>query len=127
MSSQYEREIEELLRRLEGAGKPRKPRRRGWGSRLLDALRPHSPGQLMLTSFALLLLGLVLTYVAPIIGRPLITLSVTLFFVAYFTSFIRPGGYERRWRGQRIELPGDAGKFGEQLYRWLYGGPKTHE
>jgi len=115
-SKRYEREIEDLMRRMEASAQ----RKRRW-QRLRRLLRrPASPGDLMLLSFALVLLALLSRIVFAPLWRPLAIAALILFIIAFATTFMQPRTYpEKRWRGQIIEIR--PVRWWERLYHWLYG------
>src|SRR5581483_6599017 len=142
VSERYQREIEELLRRLDGRPRPEPLSRRlsrrtagfrsGFQSALRSFLRRPPVEQFMIASIALVLVSLIL-------GLPMFGALAT---VAYWTSILgllffvlaiglsianrRPsssggcgGGGDRYWRGQVIEYrPRNEGFFG-RLRRWF--------
>ena len=130
MSDKYQKEIEEILKRAEDV-LPRertRPSKREQGSSFsnpLDRLSGGrvlkiSAGKLMLTSFALLLLALIVGATQLGFAVPLVIAGLVLFVVAYALFFIRPNpsSYEKRWRGRVIE---DSPSPLERLKRWLRG------
>ena len=136
MPNRVEREIEEILNKLDGPSGGRAPTRlhRGWRSRVsrrtsrwrsrLPALPAINPGNLMLTGICLILSGLLLRMVSPDLTRWVVILGLVLFFSSFVLSFTRrgPGGAnpnETYWRGQRIarsELRGPS--WPERLRTW---------
>lgn len=115
-SKRYEREIEELLHQMEISAQ----RKQRWQRIRRVIRRPASPGDLMLLSFALVLLALVSHYALAPLWRPLAITGLVLFLLAFATTFMRPRPYlEKRWRGQIIEIR--PIRWWERLYLWLYG------
>ena len=132
MSEKYKDQIEEILKRSdevlgqEGSQAARsKPRTSGKITIPLGRLMGGrglklSAGKLMLTSFALLLLALVLgaTKVGGVVY--LVAAGLILFVIAYGLFFIRPGpssSYEKRWRGRVIV--DDRPSIWDRVRRWL--------
>ena len=116
MSSKYEKEIEEILKRAEDVlpkdrSEPATKEPEKVGSSRLSRLTGGrgfkiSAGKLMLASFALLLLAMIVG--ATGIGNVvyLVVAGLILFVIAYALFFVRPSppsGYEKRWRGRLIE------------------------
>ena len=132
MPEKYREEIEEILKRAEGVmpeGRSRPEKgRSGTSGGFFNPLRRFSGGQglkisagkLMLTSFALLLMALILGFiVGGGIVIPLVVAGLILFVVAYALFFIRPGSsYEKRWRGRVIE---ERPPVWDRVKRWLKG------
>jgi hypothetical protein len=120
MPSRIEREIEEILTRMDGFV-PREPRRRRW-SRRLTALARRIRGRLraatagltgghavLAAALVLVLATFVIRPFAPLLARWLTYGSLLVIFGAIFFS-IRPmrRGYPstRYWRGQPVDLRG---------------------
>ena len=136
MPNRVEREIEEILTKLDAPGGGRRPTRlrRSWRSRLtrrvgawrsrLPALPALNPGNLMLTGIVLILSGLILRMVSADLTRWVVILGLILFFSSFVLSFTRrgPTGVGRNetyWRGQRIprsELRGPS--LASRLRTW---------
>ncbi len=131
MSEKYEREIDELLRRLERRlDQPlhvRIARSLGrffsWLQRAYRSYRMRSKvEQLMMASILLFLLSYLLAF----INRPLASLatllSVALFIMAIATSLSRgPGRFgsvEKRWRGQIIDYRPRSASIWWRLRQW---------
>lgn len=131
MSEKYEREIDELLRRLERRlDQPphvRIARRLGhffsWLQRTYRSYRMRPKvEQLMMASILLFLLS----YLFSFIYRPLASfatlLSVALFIMAIATSLSRgPGRFgsvEKRWRGQIIDYRPRSPSLWWRIRRW---------
>ena len=126
MSNKYQKEIEEILKRAEEV-MPKdaaRPTRKGASSSLLGRFTngggPRiSAGKIMLTSFALLLLAMILSFMG--IGNVvlLVAAGLVLFVIAYALFFVRPSAsYEKRWRGRVIE---DQPTVWGRVKRWLNG------
>ena len=133
MSDKYQKEIEDILKQAEGV----MPGDKSWPQ------APHQPeeargvfkskrriplsgskisaGKLMLTSFAMLILALILSAVEVPYVVVLIAAGLVLFVAAFGLFFVRSGSgpsssYERRWRGRLIEEePG----IWDRVKRWL--------
>ena len=128
MPSRLERDIEEILHRLEERPTRRTPR---WLRRLRFSLpRPRVPrissSQMMLGSIAIILLAYLSTYFNPAIARYAIAVGLSLFAVSFFLALRRPRLYsQRRWRGRIIEP--ERPNLGESLRRWWQRvrGPKA--
>ena len=116
MPSRYEREIEELLRKIEGLP-PKKSwseriqekltaRVEGYRSNLSRQLRTLTLGKMMAGALVLLLLAFWLRSHQGL-ATILLLSSVGLFAYAYLSSFSRRRypRVEKRWRGNLIELP----------------------
>lgn len=127
MANRIQREIEDILSRLEGF-----PPKRPWRSRLRDVVRriwrglrslpatlprPHiSLGQVMLVGGVLIIVA----YVADFEGslyRGLLAAGLVLFFLAFLLSLRRRASVpEKHWRGQPMEL--HSGGVGDRLRSW---------
>ena len=116
MSDQYQKEIEEILKKAgESPQHPveQQPRPGLW--RLLRQFFRQSmggrgwsisPGRVMLTAVSLLLAALVLRMFIPSVVGPLALVGLLLFIVGYGMFFVSPRkGLEKKWRGQLIEEP----------------------
>lgn len=114
MPSRVEREIDEILRRLEPS-LPREPRLRrlrraagralrGPRNALSGAFRRFTAGNVMLLAFALIIGSLVASRMWDDAGRLMLIAGVALFALALVASFAgRKTAPERRWRGQVIQ------------------------
>jgi hypothetical protein len=120
MPSRVEREIEEILSKLDADAPSRPPTRlrRSWRSRvrrLVDRIpRPHlsfarlNAGTLMLWGIGLILSALLLRVIAPDLTRWAVIAGLILFFSSFVLAFLHKGGggtigsAETFWRGQRI-------------------------
>lgn len=135
MSNKYEREIEELLRRLSGEGTYRegpldRVRRRFyyWRYRAPRVWRVPRPsvGQWMLASFVLFLLSYFLRFLLPGLARVLGVMGIALFlgsflFLLLKSLYVEPYTY---WRGRRIELTSSRSWLQRLLHWWLGREPK---
>lgn len=133
MSDKYQKEIEDILKQAEDVmpgdkprpQSPRQPKQaRGFfksKGRIPLAGIKISAGKLMLTSFAMLILALILSAAGVPYVVVLIAAGLVLFVVAFGLFFVRPGSspsssYEKRWRGRVIEeQPG----IWDRVKRWL--------
>lgn len=121
MADRLQREIDEIVSRMEGFP----PKRRFW-SRLRDAAkgflsrlksfvaalpRPRlSLGQLMLLGGALIIVAYVFGIGSPSVNRLLIGAGLALFFLAFILSLRRTArAPEKRWRGEPMELQASVG------------------
>ncbi len=132
MSDKYMKEIEEILKQADGMlpkDRPRpavgQPKPSGHSSNLPSRITGGqdlriSAGKLMLTSFALLLLAMILGFTKLGFVVPLVIAGLVLFVIAYALFFMRPGssGYEKRWRGRLIE---ENLSMWDRFRRWLRG------
>jgi uncharacterized membrane protein YedE/YeeE len=128
VSDKMEREVEEILRKLDKfvpeESRLARARRtvRQATSDLLHTLQARlfrvSLGQVMLASLILVVLAFFFRSASPTLARWAIIGGLLLFFTAFVLSLLggRPR-YERRWRGQVIDLsePG----LGSRLRHWL--------
>ena len=127
--SNLEKEIEEILARLDQfvpeEGRLTRLRRRVADAsrdltRSLQGLVPRvSLGQLMIASFLLIVLAYLFRFSIPGLARYAIIAGLALFVVAFALS-VRGGGrtrYERRWRGQVMNLSGPA--LGSRIRGWF--------
>jgi hypothetical protein len=128
VSNNLEREVEEILRKLdrfvpEEGPLPRARRRMaGAASGVLHAVLARlsivSLGQVMLASLVLVLVAFFFRSASPALARWVVIGGLILFFTAFVLSLL--GGHsrhERSWRGQVIDLsePG----LGARLRNWL--------
>jgi len=124
MARRYEEEIEDILKQAGEIGSvgPTK-RRKGFFVLLLSYVTQSvggrnwsiTPGRIILTAAALLLVGLLLQSSIPGIGALMAWGGLALFIVGYAMFFIRPRKFEKRWRGQPIDDSGE--KFWDRLRR----------
>lgn len=128
MSNNLEREVEEILRKLdrfvpEEGPLPRARRRMaGAASGVLRAVLARlsrvSLGQVMLASLILVLAAFFFRSASPALARWIMIGGLILFSTAFVLSLV--GGrsrYERRWRGQVIDLSEPS--LGDRLRNWL--------
>lgn len=128
MPDNIEREVEEILRKLDKfvpeEGRLARARRRAWQatSDLLHTLRVRlsriSPGQVMLASLILVVVAFFFRSASPVLARWVIIGGLILFFTAFVLPLL--GGRsrnERRWRGQVIDLSEPS--LGSRLRHWL--------
>ena len=128
MSDKIEREVEEILRKLdkfvpEESRLARARRRLGQATSdllhtLLVRLSRISLGQVMLASLILVVVAFFFRAASPVLARWVIIGGLILFFTAFVLSLL--GGrsrYERRWRGQAIDLSEPS--LGSRLRNWL--------
>jgi hypothetical protein len=128
VSDNIEREVEDILRKLDKFV-PEESRlartRRGLGqatSDLLHALLARlsriSLGQVMLASLILVVVAFFFRATSPTLARWAIIGGLILFFTAFVLSLLggRPR-YERRWRGEVIDLSEPS--LGSRLRSWL--------
>jgi hypothetical protein len=134
MSSRYEREIEELLRRMDGRRRSesfyvrwrrRSLRLEAWLERVWRSFLRRTPiEQFMIASVVLTLLAYILSVFSPRAAFFAGIIAVVLFVLALTMSIAshRGGGFgaERRWRGRPIDLPSASGPvyWWWQLRRW---------
>ena len=128
MSDKIEREVEEILRKLDEFV-PEESRlaraRRRFGQAVSDLLRALlarlsriSLGQMMLASLILVVVAFFFRNASPVLARWVIIGGIILFFTAFVLSLL--GGrsrYETRWRGQVIDLSEPS--LGSRLRSWL--------
>jgi len=128
VSDKIEREVEEILRKLdkfvpEESRLARARRRLGQATSdllhtLLVRLSRISLGQVMLASLILVVVAFFFRAASPVLARWVIIGGLILFFTAFVLSLL--GGrsrYERRWRGQAIDLSEPS--LGSRLRNWL--------
>ncbi len=140
MPERYQREIEEILGKVNeeaSEGEPGRPQRGQRSSRRSGATAPprrprrpalsFSPGGLFRVGLALLASAFVLNLLdASILGvgvaAPLAYAGVALWVTAYVLYFTRPRRtIERRWRGQVIDEPLKEGPV-SRMWRWITRG-----
>jgi hypothetical protein len=123
-----EREVEEILRKLDRfvpeEGRLARTRRRllqavsDFSHALMVRLSRVSLGHLMLVSLVLVVLAFFFRSTSPTLARWVIIGGLILFFGAFVLSLL--GGrsqYERRWRGQVIDLSEPS--LGSRLRNWF--------
>jgi uncharacterized membrane protein YedE/YeeE len=128
VSDKIEREVEEILRKLDKFV-PEESRlaraRRRLGQTVSDVLHTMlarlariSLGQVMLVSLILVAVAFFLRSTSPVLARWVIIGGLILFFAAFALTLL--GGrtrYEKRWRGQVIDLSEPS--LGSRLRSWL--------
>ena len=128
MPDKIEREVEEILRKLDRfvpeEGRLARTRRRlvqavsDFSHALMVRLSRVSLGHLMLVSLVLVVLAFFFRSASPTLARWVIIGGLILFFGAFVLSLL--GGrsqYERRWRGQVIDLSEPS--LGSRLRNWF--------
>ena len=128
MPDNLEREVEEILRKLDKFVPEEGPltrSRRRFGQAVSDSIHAMAVrlsrialGQLMLAALALVLVAFFFRGASPALARWLIIGGLVLFLTAFVLSLL--GGrsrYERRWRGQLIDLSEPS--LGKRLRNWL--------
>ncbi len=127
MPSRVEREIDEILRRLESS-LPREPRMRrvrralggalsGLRDALVHSVRWVTAANAMLLAFALIIGSLVVGRLWDDAGRLMLIAGVALFLLALVMSFAgRRSLPERRWRGQVIDY--GAPTLADRIRSW---------
>jgi uncharacterized membrane protein YedE/YeeE len=128
VSDKIEREVEEILRKLdkfvpEESRLARARRRLGQAASdvlhtMLARLARISLGQVMLVSLILVAVAFFLRSTSPVLARWVIIGGLILFFAAFALTLL--GGrtrYEKRWRGQVIDLSEPS--LGSRLRSWL--------
>lgn len=128
MSNKYMKEIEEILKRADAVmpkGSSRATNKGTAGStpplgRLAFGGYKLSAGKIMLTSFALLLLAMIVGAIGVVSVVPIVAAGLILFVIGYVLFFVRPvtSSYEKRWRGRVIE---GQPTIWERVKRWLGG------
>ena len=133
MSDRYQREIDELLHRLEG-----RLRREPFSSRMSRRLRPYSTGfrgafaaflrrppaeQFMIAAMTLVVISFVLS---SFLGQAklafyLSVLSLLLFVLGIGMSIAgrQSPGYRKRWRGRELEYETYGPSIWSHLRNWL--------
>jgi VIT1/CCC1 family predicted Fe2+/Mn2+ transporter len=128
MSDNIEREVEEILRKLdkfvpEESRLTRARRRLGQAisdlsHSLLARFSRISLGQVMLASLILVVVAFLFRSASPTLARWAIIGGLILFFCVFGLSLISGRSrYERRWRGQVIDLSEPS--LGSRLRHWL--------
>ena len=128
MSDNIEREVEEILRKLDKfvpeEGRLTRVRRRlgqaifDLSHSLLARLSRISLGQVMLASLILVVVAFFFRSASPVLARWVIIGGLILLFTAFVLPLL--GGRsrnERRWRGQVIDLSEPS--LGSRLRHWL--------
>ena len=135
MSDNIEREVEEILRKLDKfvpeEGRLTRTRRRArqatsdFVHTLLARLSRISLGHLMLASMILVVVAFFFRSASPVLARWVIIGGLILFVTTFILSLL--GGrsrYERRWRGQVIDLSEPS--LGSRLRSWLQRRSRGH-
>ena len=138
MPDQYQREIEDILKKAEAdAPMPGPPPKQSLPRMLWQYARQSlsgdagviSPGRLMLAALAMLLAAFVLRWMLPVAFGPLAWAGLIVFIVAYAMFFVKPskrgasdmrGGSGRKmWRGKYIDddEPGGAQSLKDRVRR----------
>lgn len=121
MPDQYQKEIEDILKKAEAeAPLPSDQSRRSLRGMVWQYTRQSlnskawgvSPGKIMLAALAIFLAGMVLRYMIPALSV-LMWVSLILFIVGYGMVFLRPSKSpvdRKMWRGRYIDdEPGEGG------------------
>ena len=127
MPDQYQKEIEDILRRAEAeeplpSGQPRRSLRGMVWQYARQSLNSKawgvSPGKIMLAALALLLAAFLLRPIVPGMFGLLAWAGLIVFIVAYGMVFLRPSKSQPRkmWRGRYID-----GASGEGARSWWQG------
>lgn len=128
MSERIDREIEEILRRLDSHPARRRRSLRWrlrsvvtslWGA-VASRVRGISLGQVMIGSFLIICVAYFFRYLNPQLMRWIIIAGLLLFFASFVLSLRRsnsPISRERRWRGQRVDY--DEPNLAERLRSWF--------
>ena len=128
MPSRIEREVEELLARMDAAP-PRRPPGRGVRRALSRPFRslgalfaglslPHIPiGQVLLLAMVVIVIAYVIDGGGSAITRAVIIAGIVGFVVAFILSLRRQSAPpEKRWRGEPMELGGP--RAGYRMRSW---------
>ncbi|MCC7103763.1 MAG: hypothetical protein IT307_01355 [Chloroflexi bacterium] len=130
MADRYEREIDELLSRLEG-----RPRKEPLSRRIGRRVRPYSSGfqsglraflrrppseQFMIAALVMVIAAVILGYFAPRIAGYVSALSILCFVVALGLSIAgrRSPGYQKKWRGKIVDYPAGPSIW-NSLRKWF--------
>jgi hypothetical protein len=131
MSDNIEREIEEILSKLdefvpeESVARRMRRRSSNWAANLNRAIASRlariSLGQVMLAALALVLVALLFGRVNPLLARWVIIAGLILFFTSFILSLRlgRGRSVQKRWRGQVIHLSQPS--LIDQVRSWLRG------
>jgi hypothetical protein len=133
MSERYEREIDEIIYRLEGR---RRRRRNGLGRKLSQRFQPFADGcrvafgaflrrpppeQFMIAAMVLVIVSFLLGNVFGLAGWAFYTsvLSIVFFVLGFGLSLAgrHSPGYRRNWRGREIDYGGPT--FWSKLRNWF--------
>lgn len=134
MAQRYQREIEEILdkvneeqpaeggtKRATGRRREPQPKKPPGNSSIFGSFN-FSPARLLVIGVLLLFAALVLNGPAPAFAAPAAWLGIGLLVTAYILFFTKPRRtVERRWRGQVIEDQPQEGPL-ERFWRWLTRG-----
>ena len=133
MAQRYQREIEEILDKVNEDAPVESRAKRGSRPGAPSKRRPEpggrprvtfdfSPGRLLVIGVVLLAGALVLKVLGLGFAAPFAWVGIALFVVAYILFFTRPRRtVERRWRGQSMEDPPAQSQLG-RFFRWISGG-----
>ena len=132
MSERYEREIDEIIYRLEG----RRRRRNGFGRKFGQRFQPFADGcrsafgaflrrpppeQFMIAAMVLVIVSFVLGNMLGLAGWAFYTsvLSIVFFVLGFGLSLAgrHSPGYRRSWRGREIDYGGPT--FWSKLRTWF--------
>jgi hypothetical protein len=117
MADRYEREIDELLGRLEGRlrkeplsrriGRRVRPYSHGFQSGIRAFLRRPPSEQFMIAALVMVIASFILGNFAPRIAGYLSVLSILCFVLALGLAIAgrRSPGYQKKWRGKIIDYP----------------------
>jgi hypothetical protein len=120
MSSKYQREIEDILKKAGGLEEPtpirppknkRSIRRLGWlyvRQSLSGEFWSISPGRVMLFGLVLLLSTLVIRQFVSGVGAPLALLALLVMIAGYGMMLVKPPTLEKRWRQQPLDVSADS-------------------
>lgn len=132
MPDQYQREIEDILRKAEAQAPRQSLRSLVWQyarQSMSNSAWPISPGKLMLTAVALLLVAAILRAMLPMVFGPLAWAALVVFIIAYAMFFIKPSkranggapGARKMWRGHYIDdEPESASKSMKDRVRRIF-------
>ena len=138
-NDKIQREIEDILSRLDDLPAERKPipmRRRqrqaaSFVDRLLAPLAGLSVRHVMIAALALIVVGFITGRAYPDFGHWTLIAGVLLFITAIVLSAFNRGGtaspaphIEKRWRGQPMDLEGPT--LGERLRAWFNAKRNDH-
>jgi len=128
------REIEDILSRLDDLPAGRKPipfRKRSAGATgsftrgLIEPLTRISLRHVMLTALVLIIVGFFAQGAWGPAGRWMLIAGLVLFLTSFVLSFFNRGGtatsprYEKRWRGQPMDLDPRNPTLSQRLRAWL--------
>lgn len=108
MSEKYEREIEEILRKMSVPPPRRRRSSSGWSVPWHNLTADVSPSRLFLLGLALVLLGWFAGASFPILAAPLTLLAAATLVVGYIVAITnRSARSPRSWRGRVVEPSGN--------------------